>query len=97
MGYYRHHVFVCTHHKSDGRKSCQDGNPKDICDYLKERLKSQNLYGDGKVRVSSSGCLGRCEVGPNIVIYPDNVWVHYETREDVDRMIDQYLKDESTS
>jgi len=91
MGYFKHHVFVCVNHKANGRKSCHDGNAKDTCDYLKERLKALDSYGEGKVRVSSSGCLGRCEVGPNIVIYPEDIWVHYETKEDIDEMIETHL------
>jgi (2Fe-2S) ferredoxin len=28
----------------------------------------------GKVRISTSGCLGLCAKGPNVIIYPQKVW-----------------------
>jgi (2Fe-2S) ferredoxin len=39
------------------------------------------------VRINSSGCLDRCELGPTMVIYPEGVWYHYRTREDVDEIL----------
>ena len=39
------------------------------------------------MRINSSGCLDRCELGPTMVIYPEGVWYHVETREDVDEIL----------
>lgn len=97
VGYFKKHVFICTNHKSDGRKSCHEGNPKEICSYLKERLKSLDAYGEGKIRVSSSGCLGRCEVGPNLLVYPEGLWVHYDSKEDIERFLQDSLLADSES
>ena len=33
---YQVHVFICTREKSDGSKSCSQGNAKEIKDKLKE-------------------------------------------------------------
>ena len=37
---------------------------------------------DARVRVNTSGCLDRCELGPTVVIYPEGVWYSVHTRED---------------
>ena len=31
------------------------------------------------IRLNASGCLDRCELGPNMVIYPEGVWYHYDS------------------
>jgi (2Fe-2S) ferredoxin len=46
-----------------------------------------NQHGPNKIRVSASGCLGRCKLGPCVVIYPENKWFTYQNRSDVDRII----------
>jgi (2Fe-2S) ferredoxin len=44
-----------------------------------------------RVRINASGCLDRCELGPTMVIYPEGVWYHYESREDVDEILETHL------
>jgi hypothetical protein len=36
-----------------------------------------NKLGAGKIGISESRCLGRCEHGPVAVVYPDNIWYQY--------------------
>jgi (2Fe-2S) ferredoxin len=43
------------------------------------------------VRVNKAGCLGRCDEGPVLVVYPDNVWYTYVDKEDIDDIIDNHL------
>ena len=55
---------------------------------MKARAKEFGLQG---VRINSSGCLDRCEHGPTMVIYPEGVWYHYETHEDVDEILETHV------
>ncbi len=55
---------------------------------MKARAKELELE---KVRVNASGCLDRCELGPTMVIYPEGVWYRYETRADVDEILEVHL------
>ena len=66
------HVFVCTNDRQGARKSCADGNSLAIQSLLKEEVKNRGWA--GRVRVSSSGCMGLCEKGPNVAIYPQKIW-----------------------
>lgn len=91
--FYEHHVFVCTHLKTDGKKCCQQGNAEAMAAYMKERLQALGLHGEGKVRVSRSGCLGRCGQGPNIVVYPEGSWHSYSCKEDVDQFVESLVID----
>jgi (2Fe-2S) ferredoxin len=56
---------------------------------MKARAKEFGLQG---VRINASGCLDRCEHGPTMVVYPEGVWYHYETREDVDEILETHVK-----
>lgn len=89
--FYQHHIFICTNLKQSDKKCCAKGQPKDTAAFLKDKLKALNLWGPGKVRVSTSGCLGRCSLGPSLVIYPAGVWYHYASFNDLDEIIEQQL------
>lgn len=92
--YYQKHIFVCTNQKESGKPCCANQGGKPFFSYLKDQLKSLDLFGPNKIRVSQSGCLGRCALGPCMVIYPDGVWYHYETQEDLDDIIHHHLMHE---
>jgi len=70
---YQCHIFVCVKSRDGERKSCGDGENADIKAALKDEINDRGWK--GKVRVSESGCLGVCGVGPNIMIYPQGVWL----------------------
>jgi len=41
------------------------------------------------VRISQSGCLGVCEHGPNVMIYPQNKWFTKVSIDDVDQILNE--------
>ena len=55
-------------------------------------MKGLGLAGKGRVRVNNAGCLDRCDEGPTMVIYPEEVWYHYENEADVDEIISEHLQ-----
>lgn len=69
---YRCHLFICTNTRQDGRTSCGDGGTDDFRAALKEAIAVRGWK--GVVRVSACGCLGVCEQGPNLMIYPQGIW-----------------------
>ncbi len=92
MGYYRSHIFLCTNQRTNGKKSCQDADAEQMCQYLKKAIKSLGLSGKGGIRVSRSGCLGRCAEGPVLVIYPEEVWYTYQSKEDIDEILFEQVR-----
>jgi (2Fe-2S) ferredoxin len=69
----RHHVFVCANARPDaGRPSCAARGAEAILTSLALRVLERGLADE--VAVTSSGCLGPCFEGPNVVVYPDGVW-----------------------
>ena len=91
MPYYKKHVFFCTNEKTNGRKCCQMAGATDMWQYARTRIKELGLSGEGGIRVNRSGCLGRCSLGPTIVIYPDGIWYTYEDERDIDEIIQEHL------
>jgi (2Fe-2S) ferredoxin len=78
------HVFVCT---SGG--TCPHQGSTAVHAYLKEAVAKAGLK--GKVRVNNSGCLDQCGHGPNLVIYPENVWYSHVTREEAEVIFTQHI------
>ena len=59
--------------------------------YAKARIKELRLAGKGRVRINKAGCLDRCDEGPVLVVYPDDVWYTYVDRSDIDEIIDRHV------
>jgi (2Fe-2S) ferredoxin len=91
MSHYQRHVFFCTNQRDAGEPSCASHGAKALRDHAKARVKALGLDGPGKVRVNNAGCLGRCEAGPVLVIYPEGVWYTYVDQEDIEEIITRHL------
>ena len=92
MSYYERHVFFCCNQRDGGRACCNNHGAQDMRDYAKGRIKKLGLTGKGNVRINQAGCLDRCEEGPVIVVYPEEVWYTYVDREDIDEIIEEHLQ-----
>ncbi|STX29863.1 (2Fe-2S) ferredoxin [Legionella beliardensis] len=93
MNHYLKHVFVCTNQKAAGKQCCANTGGEVFFDYLRSKLLEMELFGPGKIRVSKSGCLGRCSLGPCIVVYPEGIWYRYSSLEDIDEIIQSHFID----
>ena len=91
MSYFSHHVFFCTNQRDDGSQSCNQCDAKAARDYMKQRCKEMGISGAGRVRINTAGCLDRCELGPVVVVYPEETWYTYVDREDLDEIIEKHL------
>ena len=49
------------------------------------------MSGPNRVRINQAGCLDRCDEGPVIVIYPEEVWYTFIDESDIDEIIDEHL------
>jgi (2Fe-2S) ferredoxin len=91
MSYYRHHVFICCNQRAAGETSCNALGSGTLLDYMKDRVKALGLAGAGQVRVNKAGCLGRCDDGPLMVIYPEETWYTFLDEQDIDEIVDVHL------
>lgn len=91
MEKYRRHFLVClTNRPPDAQVSCGPRGSADILSRLQKKLdrkKLRELYG---VAATGSTCFGLCENGPNILVYPENVWYSGVTEEDIDEIVEKH-------
>lgn len=89
---YQKIVFVCCNQRAAGeRVCCAAGRGQEIRDALKRLVKERGLK--SRIRVSQSGCMDRCEDGPNVMIFPDNRWISHVTPDDVPAILDMLTED----
>jgi len=79
------HVFVCTNDRGGERKSCADNNSQIVKSKLKEAVNDKGWK--EKVRISTSGCMGLCAKGSNVMIYPQKIWFSEVLPDEVDEII----------
>lgn len=69
---FRYHIYVCTQNKPDGVPCCRRDGAEGIVEVLRQELAINKL--SETVQLTSCGCLGLCEKGPNMVVYPEGTW-----------------------
>ena len=93
MSYYDKHVFFCTNQRAPGEGCCNNFGASRMRDYAKDKVKALNLSTDAnRIRINNAGCLGRCDDGPVLVVYPEGVWYTYVDETDLDEIIEEHLK-----
>ena len=73
MSFYKHHVFFCLNQRDAPEACCACHGAESMRQHAKKRIKELRLSGPGKVRINQAGCLDRCEEGPVMVVYPEEV------------------------
>lgn len=91
MSYFKHHVFFCTNQRAEGEQCCAACGGNEGFAYAKDRIGALKLNGPGAIRVNKAGCLGRCDHGPVVVIYPEETWYSYIDHEDLEEIIQEHL------
>jgi len=87
---YACHVFVCTNDRVGERRSCADNNSPLVRKRLKEEVKTRGW--DQQVRISQSGCMGLCGLGPNVILYPQKIWFSEVFEDDLGMIISSIEK-----
>jgi hypothetical protein len=73
MSYFTHHVFFCCNQRAEGETCCANHDAVELQTYAKDRIGALGLNGKGQIRINKAGCLGRCDDGPVLVVYPTNL------------------------
>ena len=85
------HVLVCTHSRSDDHEegSCTARGGKAIADKFAQEFESRSLW--GRFKLNTTSCLGVCEHGPSVLVYPEGVMYGKLTEEDIPRIVETHL------
>jgi 3-hydroxy-5-methyl-1-naphthoate 3-O-methyltransferase len=87
---FQYHVFVCTQEKPEGVKSCSAACSWDVLAALNRELEMQGA--GGEVQVTTCGCLGLCDEGPVVMVYPDGIWYRGVKALDVPEIVKSQLR-----
>jgi sirohydrochlorin ferrochelatase/(2Fe-2S) ferredoxin len=77
------HVLVC------GNADCADRGSVAVLDALRRDLREARRTLD--IRVTRTGCMGRCGDGPTVAVYPDGVFYRGVREADVPEMVHEHL------
>ena len=91
MPYYRYQLFFCINQRKEGKACCANHDASAMRDYAKQQLKKLGIHEAGQCRANTSSCLGRCDEGPILVIYPEGIWYSYKTHTDIDQIIQEHI------
>ena len=83
MEFYRSHVLVC------GGSPCVAAGCRAVRDEIERSVKEQGL--DREVRVIETGCLGPCDLGPIVVVYPEGIVYSHVTTGAAREIVGEHL------
>ena len=89
--YFEKHIFFCLNQRPSGETCCANFDSCRLQDYAKDKIKTEQKLNGIRIRVNRAGCLGKCDFGPVIVIYPEGTWYTYLDEEDIDEIIQAHL------
>lgn len=87
---YKQHYFVCINERPPfAKQSCGMNNSHQVLEKLKEAVEKHQLMDE--IRVTRCGCLGPCEEGPMIVVYPAGIWYRNVGPDDVEDIVRSHM------
>jgi 3-hydroxy-5-methyl-1-naphthoate 3-O-methyltransferase len=90
MGPFRYHAIVCTQEKPEGVPCCSAAGSFRVLDALHRELGAAGL--SDEVQVSTCGCLGLCDSGPVMIVYPEGTWYTKLTPADVGEIVSSHFQ-----
>jgi (2Fe-2S) ferredoxin/ubiquinone/menaquinone biosynthesis C-methylase UbiE len=87
---FRIHLFVCTQQKPEGIPCCPANGSRAVLDALDREIQGRGL--DNEVQLTTCGCMGLCDEGPVMVVYPAGVWYRWVRAADVPEIVEAHLR-----
>ena len=86
---FRFHLFVCTQQKPEGVPSCPASGSLAVLGALDGELQAHGL--NREVQLTTCGCMGLCDEGPVMVVYPAGVWYRRVQPSDVSEIVTAHI------
>ena len=87
---FEKHLFVCTNQRSGtDRRSCGEQHGLDLTAAFKKAIKDKKL--DMPIRAQRAGCLGICDFGPTVAIYPEGTFYVNVQLSDVEEIVQKHI------
>lgn len=90
-----YHIFVCGQHRPPGhpRSSCGAKGADGLFDAFAQVLIANNLT--SRVALTRTGCLGPCQAGANVLIYPGSQMYSWVENADAAAIVKSLLAGET--
>ena len=86
---FKYHIIVCTQKKEENATCCAAAGSASVADAVYRELGTAGL--SDEVVVSTCGCLGLCESGPVMIVYPEGTWYVKLTAADVKEIVASHI------
>lgn len=85
------HVFICFNARPPGhpKGSCNERGAEALLAEFRRLMEEREAY--GKVAITRTSCLGPCELGPSVLVYPEGVLYVGVQEADVAEIFDEHL------
>ena len=85
---YACHIFVCSNLRDNKPENpgCGASGGAELKAKLKQASKDRGWK--GKVRVSTTGCMGLCGAGPNVLLHPQGIHFSAVTEKDIPAILE---------
>jgi len=80
---YRSQVLVC------GGTGCISPESVDLYRSLKSEIRKHKL--NHEIEILKTGCLGLCELGPVVIVYPEGVLYNKVKTEDIEELVESHF------
>jgi (2Fe-2S) ferredoxin/SAM-dependent methyltransferase len=87
---FRFHLFICTQQKPEGVPSCPASGSFAVLEALDRETQAHGLNHD--VQLTTCGCMGLCDEGPVMVVYPAGVWYRRVQPSDTAEIVATHLR-----
>ncbi len=86
---FRSHIFVCTQEKPEGVTSCSASGSPRLLDAFRQELQTCGLANE--VMLTTCGCMGACDHGPIVIVYPEGAWYAGVKPEDAGEIVRSHI------
>lgn len=85
------HIFICTNERTGSeRLSCGEKHGLDLVATFKKQINDEQL--NIEIRAQRAGCLGICDFGPTVAVYPEGIFYVGVTSSDVSEIVQSHIK-----
>ncbi|WP_018247472.1 2Fe-2S ferredoxin [Orenia marismortui] len=91
MNQPKYHIFVCSSSRINGQQRGFCVN-KDSVEIIQNFMMEVQDRGMTDTMITNTGCLGICDKGPIVIVYPEGVWYGNVSPDDVEEIVESHLE-----